>query len=154
MSLNTEQRAGQNSAMPPAMTPLGRDFYEQLLALADAIGAAYADAYGQIGAAYAQACWDVAGRVGRLEEGLADRDQLSRATAFNPLAFDSDRLAAAEDDALAVGEALTQMTREIGLALVEAAEQATLAAATKPEGRSSGTTGTATCQVVLCPEFW
>ena len=117
------------SAMPLAMTPLGGAFYEQLLALADTIGAAYADAYRQIGAAYAEACRDVAGRVGGLE-GLADRDQPSWAAAFNPLAFDSDRLAAAEDDALAVGEALTQMTREIGLALVEAAEQATLAAAT------------------------
>jgi hypothetical protein len=130
MSLNTEQPAEPNSAMPPAMTPLGRGFYEQLLALADTIGAAYADAYGQIGAAYAHACRDVAGRVGSLEEGLADRDQPSWATAFNPLAFGSDRLAAADDDALAVGEALTQMARDIGLALVEAAEQATLAAAT------------------------
>ena len=58
MSLDTEQPAEQNSAMPPAMTPLGRDFYEQLLALADTIGAAYADAYRQIGAAYAEACRD------------------------------------------------------------------------------------------------
>jgi hypothetical protein len=72
----------------------------------------------------------VAGRVGSLDAGLAGRDRASWAAAFNPLAVDSDRLAAAEDGALAVGEALTQMTREVGLALVEAAEQATRAAAT------------------------
>jgi hypothetical protein len=128
MSLDTEQPAEQNGATP-AMAPLGRDLYEQLLALADTIGAACADAYGQISAAYAQACRDVAGRVGGLG-GLADRDQPSWAAAFSPLGFDSDRLAAAEDDALAVGERLTQMTREIGWALVDAAEQGTLAAAT------------------------
>ena len=126
MRVNTEQ----NRATPPAMTPFGRDFYEQLLALADKIGAAYADAYREISDAYAEACRDLAGGVGSLKEGPADRDQPSWAAAFNPLAFDSDRLAAAEDDALAVAESLTQMTREIGLALVEAAEQATLAAAT------------------------
>ena len=130
MRIDTEQPAEHPRAMPPAMTPLGRDFYEQLLALADTIGAAYAEAYRQIGAAYAEACRDVAGRAGSLEQGLADRDRPSWTAAFNPFAFGSDRLAAAEDDALAVGEALTQMTREIGLALVEAAEQATLAAAT------------------------
>jgi hypothetical protein len=118
----------------------GQEVYEQLLALADKIGAACVEAYQQIGAAYADAYQNFTFGIGSLQNKFADQEQPNWYGTFTPSSSPSDRMAEAAERTLTVGDNFTDMGVKIGLACLDACEQATLAAATCHEqlGAASG----------------
>jgi hypothetical protein len=118
----------------------GQEVYEQLLALADKIGAACVEAYQQIGAAYVDAYQNFTFGIGNMQNKLADQGQPNWYSAFMPSNSPSDRMADAAERTLTVGDNLADMSAKIGLACLDACEQATLAAATCHEqlGAASG----------------
>jgi hypothetical protein len=102
---------------------------EQLLALADNFGAAYADSYQQIAAAYVHAYQTFALELDALPNKLANPlrpDWPSGISSAVPLI---DPLAAVQDRSLAIRESMSEMGRKISAACVDAGEQAALAAA-------------------------
>ena len=118
----------------------GHEGYEQLLELADTIGAAYVAAYQQIGAGYVEAAQKDGPGIGSLQSMLSDQGRPNWQSAFNPSGPANDRLADAADRSLIVGDNLTDMSAKIGLACLDACEQATLAVAACQEqiGAASG----------------
>jgi hypothetical protein len=129
MITNQSRIATQAFAMPMAMPPGTEELYEQLLALADKVGAAYAEAYQQLSASYAQAYQKLALGVGNLQGNLASRQPADWLSAIPSGASATDQLAGIADRTFEIGENMTDMGRRIGLAFVAAAEQVTLAAA-------------------------
>ena len=97
-----------------------RDVYEQLLALADRIGAAYVNAYQKI----ALEIGDAQEKLLRSDRsnGLADVPAGIGTPAANPFGDATDRT-------LALGGPILRMSTRIGRAYVDAHEQAALAAA-------------------------
>src|ERR1700739_2851325 len=100
---------GIAAATPFAMPGEGHEVYEQLLALADKIGAACVEAYQQIGAAYVEAYQNLPFGIGSMQNKLADGEQPSWYSAFTPSHGPSDRLADAAERTLTVGDNLTDM---------------------------------------------
>jgi hypothetical protein len=133
------QTADSPNPMALNMNNRAQEVYEQLLALADKIGAAYVEAYQEIGAAYVEAYQKLALPVGGMQHQRADNQQPGRpgVGAFPTAAPAADRLGGANADPLggandrarAVADNLTDMGVKIGLACLDANEQATLAAA-------------------------
>jgi hypothetical protein len=125
---------------PLAFPGGGQEVYEQLLALADKIGAACVEAYQQIGAAYVDAYQKLTFGIGSLQNKLADHEQPNWYSAFTPSSSPSDRMADAAERTLTAGDNFADMGVKIGLACLDACEQATLAAATCHEqlGAASG----------------
>jgi hypothetical protein len=97
-----------------------KDVYEQLLALADRIGAAYVNAYQKI-----------ALDIGDAQEKLLRADRFTAFTEVPPaIGFAAaSPLGDATDHAVALGGPLLRMSTKIGRAYVDAHEQAALAAA-------------------------
>jgi hypothetical protein len=138
---HTDRANGMAGPTRLAIPGGGQEVYEQLLALADKLGAACVEAYQQIGAAYADAYQKFTFGIGGLQNKLADQDHPAAwYSAFMPSNSPSDRMADAAERTLSVGDNLTDMGVKIGLACLDACEQATLAAATCHEqlGAASG----------------
>jgi hypothetical protein len=97
-----------------------KDVYEQLLALADRVGAAYVNAYQKI-----------ALDIGDAQEKLLRADRFNAFTEVPPaIGFAaSSPLGDATDHAVGLGGPLLRMSTKIGRAYVDAHEQAALAAA-------------------------
>jgi hypothetical protein len=136
----TDRANGMAAPTRPAIPGGGQEVYEQLLALADKIGAACVEAYQQIGAAYVDAYQTFTFGIGNLQNRPADQEQPNWYSAFMPWNSPSDRMTDAAERTLAVGDNLADMSAKIGLACLDACEQATLAAATCHEqlGAASG----------------
>lgn len=124
----TDSATPINERTTPISDPFGpaiaagraKDVYEQLLAFADRIGAAYVNAYQKI-----------ALEVGDTQEKLLRADR-SNGFAEVPSAIGlaaANPLGDATDHALALGGPLFKMSTSIGRAYVDAHEQAALAAA-------------------------
>jgi ABC-type phosphate/phosphonate transport system substrate-binding protein len=118
----------------PPRTPWGAmtggdQFSEQLLALADQLGAAFAEAYERISAAYAEAYQNVANQIGSLQEKLTDQQRPNWPAALASPGAPNEYLADAQGRTVAIGENLSEMGVQVGLAYLDAFEQATLAAA-------------------------
>lgn len=118
-----------NGAQAPwAMPNPLQEVYEQLLALADKVGAACTEAYQEIGAAYADAFQQTAVRIGSLQDKLADQEPVDWQALLTPAASPTDQLTTAKDRTLAIGERFREVSRTIGLAYLDAGEKAALAA--------------------------
>jgi hypothetical protein len=118
----------------PPSTPLTmsgdyQEGYEQLLALTDKVGAAYADAYQQISAAYFGAYPPVGLGGWNLQDMIASPERWEWPAMFPSTASSSGQPDTATDRAAAIGDKLSEMCRKIGLAYVDAGEKASLAAA-------------------------
>jgi hypothetical protein len=111
-------------AIPPAWSTTGQETYEQLLALADKIGAAYAEASQRMNASLADAYQKLAQHAGGLQDGLSDSPQAMMDPSSVP-----QRLDEAQEHAAAVGEKVADMGIEIGLAYLSAFEEAAIAVA-------------------------
>jgi hypothetical protein len=124
----TESATPINERSTPISDPFGpgiaagraKDVYEQLLALADRIGAAYVNAYQKI----AMEIGDAQEKILRADRsnGLAEVPPAIGLAAANPFGDATDR-------ALAFGGPVLRMSTRIGRAYVDAHEQAALAAA-------------------------
>jgi hypothetical protein len=126
MSTGSPNEANGTRATGPYRTNPGQEASEQLLALADKIGGAYAEAYQQLNASYSEAFHKLAVGMAGLQGGLPDPQALS--AMMDPSSL-TDRLDGAQEHALAVGENLAEMGIEIGLACLRAVEEATVAVA-------------------------
>jgi hypothetical protein len=124
----TESATPINERSTPTSDPFGpaiaagraKDVYEQLLAVADRVGAAYVNAYQKI-----------ALEIGDAQEKLLRTDQSNGFTGVPPaigLAA-ANPLGDAADHAVALRGPLLKMSTRIGRAYVDAHEQAALAAA-------------------------
>jgi hypothetical protein len=117
---------GASTAGPtPMTTARGQEIYEKLLALADRVGAAYAEAFEQINAAHTEAVQSFAAGVQDPLAGIQP-DWLS---ALPSTGAAEERLADAQARATAIGDNLTDTGFEVGLAYLDAMEKAALAAA-------------------------
>jgi hypothetical protein len=127
-SQSEEPRSSAYGARNPwgFMTGRGDQVSEQMLGLADQLGAAFAEAYERISAAYAEAYQKMTLEIGGLQETFADQQGPNwQAAMISP----NDYLTDAKDWTVGIGENLTDMSVRIGLAYLEAFEQATLVAA-------------------------
>ncbi|MEA2212811.1 MAG: hypothetical protein QOF83_2759 [Solirubrobacteraceae bacterium] len=118
-------QGGRPNGASTGPTPLtsmahGQELYEQLLELADKVGAAYAEAVEQIGGAYMEA-------FSKLAPAGAPQNHDWRSAL--PSGATQDPLADAQEYALAIGEHLGEMSLEVGLAYLDAVQRVTLAAA-------------------------
>lgn len=119
----------------PGMTPArAKDIYEQLLALADRMGAAYVEAYQKItvGIGDAQDSFVRGDHTGWM------RDMPSALAAVGG----SDPVGNAAERARQLSDALLELSTKIGLAYVNAHEQAALAAADCREALAAGSGST------------
>jgi hypothetical protein len=118
----TQNFTPTNGHIGPGMTAgRAKDVYEQLLGLADRIGAAYVNAYQKITAGIEAA---------QEMHPSADRsDWLKDMPSVPASAAGGDPLGNAADRAFQLTDALLDMSTKIGLAYVYAHEQAALAAA-------------------------
>jgi hypothetical protein len=129
MDTSAQPGATPNGASTAGPTPMtmarGQEIYEQLLALADKVGAAYGEAIEQINAAHTEA---VQGLAAGVQDPLAgiQPDWLS---ALPSTGAPDERLADAQERATAIGDNLTDTSFEVGLAYLDAVEKAALAAA-------------------------
>jgi hypothetical protein len=124
MTTDNPASAGGARTMPSAWPNAGQEHYEQLLALADKIGAAYAEASQRMNAALADAYQRLALNRGGLQDGLSS----PQPAMMDPSAL-GERLDDAKEHALAVGEQVADTTIAIGLAYLNAFEEATIAVA-------------------------
>jgi hypothetical protein len=136
MSTSSPNAGDRTRAMPPFGTNPGQEASEQLLALADRIGGAYAEAYQQLNAAYSAAFQKLAVGMAGLQGGAPDPQALS--AMMDPSSL-TDRLDGAQEHALAIGENLAEMGIEIGLACLRAVEEAALAVANCEERITAAT---------------
>ena len=129
METSAQTGAAANGASTPGPTPMtmarGQEIYERLLALADRVGAAYAEAFEQINAAHTEAVQGLAAGVQDPLGGIQP-DWLS---ALPSTGAAGERLADAQERATAIGDNLTDTSFEVGLAYLDAVEKAALAAA-------------------------
>jgi hypothetical protein len=128
MTTNNPFSTGPAHTSPPAWPTAGQENYEQLLALADKIGAAYAEASQRMSAALADAYQKLAQPAGGLQNGLSSLQPAM----MDPSAL-SERLDDAQEHAAAVGEKVADMGIEVGLAYLTAFEQAAMAVAKAQE---------------------
>jgi hypothetical protein len=126
MSTSSPNAGDGTRATAPFRTNPGHEASEQLLALADKIGGACAEAYQQLNAAYSAAFQKLAVGMAGLQGGVPDPEALS--TMMDPSSL-TDRLGGAQEHAQAIGENLAEMGIEIGLACVRAVEEAAVAVA-------------------------
>jgi hypothetical protein len=117
--------------LDPAMTAgRAKEIYEQLLALADRMGAAYVDAYQKITVG-----------IGGEQDRLARSDRsnwLREVPASLAKSASADPLGSAAQRAVQLTDSLLEMSTKIGLAYVDAHEQAALAAADCREALAAG----------------
>ena len=126
MSTSSPNAGDRTRAIPPFRTNQGQEASEQLRALADKIGGAYANAYQQLNAAYSKAFQKLAVGMAGLQGAVPDPQALS--TMMDPSSM-ADRRDGAQERALAAGENLAEMGIEIGLAWLRGAEEAAVAVA-------------------------
>jgi hypothetical protein len=124
MSTDNPFRAGGARTIPSSWPTTGQENYEQLLELADKIGAAYAEASQRMNAALADAYQRLAVHGSGLQESLAS----AQPATMDPSAL-SERLDDAQEHALAVGEKVADASVAIGLAYLNAFEEAAIAVA-------------------------
>jgi hypothetical protein len=125
MTTSNPFSASGAGAIPPTWSTTGQETSEQWLALADKIGAAYAEASQRMSAAFADAYQKLAQHAGGLQNGLSYSQQ---AMTIDPSSL-PERLDDAQEHALAVGEKVADMGIEIGLAYLSAFEEAAIAVA-------------------------
>jgi hypothetical protein len=110
-------------------TARAQELYEQLLALADKVGAAYAEAFEQIGGAYTEAYQAIAPGTSTIQDSIAAYQQTDWQGALSLPGATQDKVAEAQERALEIGDQLTDMGLEMGLAYLDAVERASVAAA-------------------------
>lgn len=117
--------------LDPAMTAgRAKEIYEQLLALADRMGAAYVDAYQKITVG-----------IGGEQDKLATADRsnwLKEMPSVMGKSAGADSFGNAAQRAVQISDTLLDMSTKIGLAYVDAHEQAALAAADCREALAKG----------------
>ena len=128
MSAANERNSTQPFGMPMVMPGGGQEIYEQVLALADKVGAAYAEAFQQLNAAYTEAYQNAAPGAGGLADNLAGQQPMDWLNALPSAAAGNDQMGALAERALAISDGVTDMGRKIALAFLEAGQQAILAA--------------------------
>ena len=109
----------------PVASNRAQEIYEQLLALADQIGAAFAEANQKIAGACVEASHGLALGVGNWQDNVGDGPPWSRGFTTDL----SKSLEGAEDLAGQLTERLAELGTSIGLAYLDAHERAALAAA-------------------------
>jgi hypothetical protein len=120
------------ASWPGATTPgwtAGQETYEQLLALADQIGAACSEAAQRLNSAYADAYQKLVLQAGGLPGKLSDPEAGQFLNVVMDPSSMTDRLNGAQESAATLGDDVTEMGVEIGLAALTAFEQAALAMA-------------------------
>ena len=115
-------------AMAPDWTA-GQATYEPLLALADQIGAACSEAGEQLSSAYAEAYQKLVLQAGGMPGKLPDPQQAQMFNAMMDPSSLAERLDETKESAMAMGDEAAEMGIQIGLACLNAFEQATLALA-------------------------
>jgi hypothetical protein len=121
-----QHAAGWAGARSPGMS--GQETYEQLLALADQVGAAYSEAWQRLSSAYTGACQKLVADAGGLPGKLSGSHTEALNALMDPAGL-SERLENVQENAVAVGEEAAAMGIEVGLACLNAFEQAALAVA-------------------------
>ena len=121
---------GANKAIPTLedVTDRYQQVYEQLFTLADTVGAAYADAYQQSRDACTETYQKLAFDVGSLQSKLAEQGPPDWQTMLASATSPDNQAAAAKERTLAIGGDLSELSRTIGLAYLDAGEKAALAA--------------------------
>jgi hypothetical protein len=117
--------ATANGGIPPDFSGGGQEVYEQLVALLDKMGSAYVDACQQIGRAYVDAYQEIGAPAGELDE----KGPAPRGTRASRNAAIGKHLERAQDRIREINDTLTDMTVKVGLAYLDAYEQAVHAAA-------------------------
>jgi hypothetical protein len=122
--------AGAGRLDPTMNAGRATEIYEQLLALADRMGAAYVDAYQKI-------TLGIGGEQDRLVQ--SDRSNwLKEVPAALAKSTSADHLGTAAQWAVQLSDSLLEMSTKIGLAYIDAHEQAALAAADCREALAAG----------------
>jgi hypothetical protein len=117
-----------DSSLPP-MSPRAQEIFEQLLALADKIGAASADASRKLGGAYVEAFQKLALDVGNLQGGLTDQGGPTGLGAFALSPNVLEGFSSAKERMLEMGEKLCDASINVTLAYVDASVRAALVTA-------------------------
>ncbi|MEA2144766.1 MAG: hypothetical protein QOG59_353 [Solirubrobacteraceae bacterium] len=119
-------RGASMPGLPPLSTlPHNQEIYEQLLALADQVGAAYSEALERIGGAYVEAFQKTAPSF---QDTFGSPQHPGWQSAMSSDAT-QDPLGDGQGYALMIGDHLGEMGLEVGLAYLDSVERATLAAA-------------------------
>jgi hypothetical protein len=124
MTTDNPSAAARARTIPSSWPTTGQENYEQLLALADKIGAAYAEASQRMNAALADAYQRLALHGGGVQDGLSS----PQPAVMDPSAL-RERLDDAQEHALAAGEKVTDTSVAVGLAYLNAFEEAAIALA-------------------------
>jgi hypothetical protein len=128
MTTGKPHTASWPGATAPGWTA-GQETYEQLLALADQIGAACSEAFQRLNTAYAQAYQNLVGQAGVLPGKFSDAKQSEMLNALMDPSSLAGRFDDVQESALAIGDDVAEMGVDIGLAALSAFEQAALAVA-------------------------
>lgn len=128
MTTTNPRDASLGRAIPLAWPGAGQETYEHLLAFADTIGAACADALQRINAAYAEACERLAHNPSGWQDGLTKAQQTLLGAVTDP-SFVTTRGQDVQDRVLALSDDLSEMGIDVALAYVQALKEATLAVA-------------------------
>jgi DNA-binding ferritin-like protein len=128
-------KGGAQTGRTPLTTGApNHEVYEQLLALVDKLGAAYSEACEQIGAAYVETYQTMAQGAVKLQGNVVDPQQSDWRSAVASPAATQEHLAEAQERAMAMGDHVSDLGLEVGLAYLDAIDQAALAAARCYEG--------------------
>lgn len=128
MTTSNPHNANWGRAIPAGSTA-GYEMVEQLLALADQIGAAYAEACQQLSSTYSEAYQKLVTQAGTLMGKPSEPQQAQMLNAMMDPSSLAECLDSAQENALVVGEQAAEMGIEIGLSYLKAFEQAALAVA-------------------------
>jgi hypothetical protein len=128
MTTTNPHAANRVRAITSSWPGAGQEAYEQLLALADTIGAACAEASQRLNAAYAGAHQELAHKPGGWQDGLTNAQQTMLGAMTDPSSLTS-RAEDVQDRVLALADNLAEMGIDVALAYVGALEEATLAVA-------------------------
>jgi hypothetical protein len=128
MTTTNPRDANLRRAIPSAWPGAGQETYEQLLAFADTVGAACAEASQRINAAYAGACEKLAHNPSGWQDGLTKAQQTLLGAVTDP-SFLTTRGEDVQDRVLALSDTLAEMGIDVALAYLRALEEATISVA-------------------------
>jgi hypothetical protein len=137
MTTGNPHTASWPGATAPGWTA-SQEPYEQLLALADQVGAACSEAFQRLNTAYAEAYQKLVVQAGGLPGKLSDPQQAQLLNSLMDSSSLAGRLDDAQQSALGIGDDVAEMGVEIGLAALSAFEQAALAVAKFQEQLGAG----------------
>src|ERR1700759_2688142 len=125
MTTTNPRDANLGRAIPLAWPGAGQETYEQLLAFADKVGAAGAEASQRINAACAGAYEKLAHNPGGWQDGLTKAQQTLLGAVTDP-SFVTTRGEDVQERVLALSDDLSEMGIDVALAYLRALEEATL----------------------------